>query len=78
MINAFATCAAKSLLLSIGVIVFAINMLHIYASVNYAIIGSDNGMSLFWRKPIIWTIDGLLSTNGQYKKNRFNAQMPVM
>ena len=33
----------------------------IYASVNYAIIGSDNGLSAVRRHPIIWTNDGLLS-----------------
>ena len=30
------------------------------ASVNYAIIGSDNGLSPGRRQPIIWTNDGLL------------------
>ena len=33
----------------------------LYASVNYAIIGSDNGLSPVWWQPIIWTHDGLLS-----------------
>ena len=34
---------------------------HLYiASVNWAIIGSDNGLSPFWRQAIIWTNDGLL------------------
>ena len=28
----------------------------IYASVNFAIIGSDNGLSPVWQKKIIWTI----------------------
>ena len=31
-----------------------------YVSVNYAIIGSDNGLSPKRRQPIIWTNDGLL------------------
>ena len=34
---------------------------HIYVSVNYAIIGSDNGLSPVRRQPIIWTNDGSLS-----------------
>ena len=33
----------------------------VYASVNYAIIDSDNGLSPDRRQPIIWTNDGLLS-----------------
>ena len=33
----------------------------IYASVNYIIIGSDNGLSPVRRQPITWTSDGLLS-----------------
>ena len=33
----------------------------LYASVNYAIIGSDNGLSPVRWQPIIWTHDGLLS-----------------
>ena len=31
-----------------------------YASINYAIIGSDNGLSPVWRHAVIWTNDGLL------------------
>ena len=33
---------------------------HMYASVNYTIIGSDNGLSPPRRQAIIWTNDGLL------------------
>ena len=33
---------------------------HIYASVNYTIIGSDNGLSPGRRHAIIWTNDGIL------------------
>ena len=41
---------------------------HIYASVNYAIIGSDNGLSPGWHQAIIWAserilLNGLLGTN---------------
>ena len=34
----------------------------VYTSVNYTIIGSDNGLSPIRWQPIIWTNDGLLST----------------
>ena len=37
----------------------------IYASVNYAIVGSDKGLSPARRQPIIWTINGLLSISLQ-------------
>ena len=33
---------------------------HIYASVNKAIIGSNNGLSPGRRQPIIWTKDAIL------------------
>ena len=36
-----------------------------YASPNYAIIGSDNGLPPVRRQPIIWTSDGLLSVGPQ-------------
>ena len=39
-----------------------------YASVKYAIIGSDNGLSPVRRQAIIWTNDGLLSI-GTPRKN---------
>ena len=32
-----------------------------YVTINYANIGSDNGLSPVRRQPIIWTNDGLLS-----------------
>ena len=36
-------------------------VLHIYASVNWAIIGSGNGLSPIWCQAITWTNAGLLS-----------------
>ena len=38
---------------------------YICASVNYTIIGSDNGLSHVRRQPIVWTINGLLSIRPQ-------------
>ena len=44
----------------------------IYASVKYAIIGSDNGLSLVRRQVIIWTTDGLLSVGPLGNKHQWN------
>ena len=38
-----------------------LNDTNIYMSVNYAIIGSDGGLSPVWCRAIIWTNFGLLS-----------------
>ena len=38
----------------------------IYASVNYAIFGSDNGFSSIRYQAIIWTTNGILLTGHQW------------
>ena len=53
----FDTCDVSSLML----LTHWGQVMHIYVSVNYTIIGSDNGLSPVRRQTIIWTNDGLLS-----------------
>ena len=58
----------------------------VYASVNHTILGSDNGLSLVWRRAIIWPKVGLLfmetvGTNctkfGNLGQNTTTSSQPV-